>query len=297
MRLSIITINYNNPIGLEETILSVINQTNRNFEYVIVDGGSTKGDVNIIKKYDNEITKWISEPDSGIYNAMNKAVKMCNGEYCLFMNSGDTLYCNTTVDEIFQHTFTEDFVEGIITFKNRPGVFHFPVKDLNLSYFIYVTNNYHQASLIKRKMLLDNPYDETYRIAADMKFNMQCIINHNCSYRGINVVISIYECNGLSMTVNHDEEIRRIFEDLIPYRIIRDYEEHEFLHVWPFFKVYPKLQTLCTNPRLYSVILNICKLLGKKPSENQIRYLEKLKRNKNNEIYSSNRYYDNIKLS
>ena len=83
--------------GLESTIKSVDSQTNKNFEFIIVDGASNDGSLELIKKYDHVITRWVSEPDSGIYNAMNKGVKMATGEYCLFMNSGDLLYSSTTM--------------------------------------------------------------------------------------------------------------------------------------------------------------------------------------------------------
>ena len=90
MRLSIITINYNNREGLRKTIESVVNQTYRNFEYIIIDGGSTDGSVEVVKEYADRISYWVSEPDNGIYNAMNKGVLAANGKYIQFLNSGDT---------------------------------------------------------------------------------------------------------------------------------------------------------------------------------------------------------------
>ena len=91
MKLSVITINYNNRDGLRQTIESVVGQTYRDFEYIIIDGGSTDGSVDVIKEYADKIDYWVSEKDKGIYNAMNKGVAVALGEYCLFLNSGDTL--------------------------------------------------------------------------------------------------------------------------------------------------------------------------------------------------------------
>ena len=84
-KLSIITINYNNEKGLKSTIRSVVEQTRKDFEYIIIDGNSTDGSVNVIKEYSQHITFWVSEPDKGIYNAMNKGVEKASGEYCLFL--------------------------------------------------------------------------------------------------------------------------------------------------------------------------------------------------------------------
>src|SRR5690606_11240452 len=95
-KLSVITIVYNNIKDIERTIISVIKQSYNNIEYIIVDGASTDGTVDVIKKYDQEISKWISEPDSGIYNAMNKGLALATGDYVLFMNSVDEIYNSNT---------------------------------------------------------------------------------------------------------------------------------------------------------------------------------------------------------
>ena len=87
MKLSIITVNRNNKDGLEKTIRSVIRQTSHDYEYIIIDGASTDGSPEIIRNYEENITYWISEPDTGIYNAMNKGIRKAQGDYCLFLNS------------------------------------------------------------------------------------------------------------------------------------------------------------------------------------------------------------------
>ena len=100
MKYSIITINYNNRDGLEKTIQSVINQTCQDFEFIIIDGGSTDGSVDIIKKYNDRINYWVSEPDKGIYNAMNKGILQAHGEYLNFMNSGDCFFDNEVLNKV-----------------------------------------------------------------------------------------------------------------------------------------------------------------------------------------------------
>lgn len=90
--ISVVTVSYNAVATIEQTLLSVINQTYPNIEYIIIDGGSTDGTVDIIKKYADEIVYWISEPDKGIYDAMNKGIKKANGEWINFINAGDSYY-------------------------------------------------------------------------------------------------------------------------------------------------------------------------------------------------------------
>ena len=101
MKLSVITINYNNKEGLKKTIESVVSQIYQDFEYIVVDGGSTDGSIDIIREYDKHIDFWISEPDRGIYNAMNKGIKFSHGEFCLFLNSGDCLLSSTSISQVF----------------------------------------------------------------------------------------------------------------------------------------------------------------------------------------------------
>ena len=98
--ISIITVAYNASNTIETTILSVVNQTYPNIEYIIIDGGSTDGTIDIIKKYESKITKWISEPDKGIYDAMNKGINLARGEWINFMNCGDSFYENNTLQVI-----------------------------------------------------------------------------------------------------------------------------------------------------------------------------------------------------
>ena len=109
--ISIITVAYNAIQLIEATIKSVINQSYTSIEYIIIDGGSTDGTIDIIKKYDKYLAYWISEPDKGIYDAMNKAIKKANGDWINFMNCGDTFVDENVISEIFQtpgeHTMTQ----------------------------------------------------------------------------------------------------------------------------------------------------------------------------------------------
>lgn len=245
MRLSIITVNYNNKTGLERTIKSIEEQTYKNFEYIIIDGASVDGSIELIRKHEQYVTKWISEPDTGIYNAMNKGIRMASGKYCLFINSGDELYSPQTVERICKLDFDEDFVQGIIyREKGCKKYFIKPPKDVTLAFYIYGNNNYHQASLIKRQLLLEHPYDESLHIAADYKFNIECLVKYNCSYRPINEIVAKYEFGGRSITVKHDEEPNLIYKELFPQRILADYINMEFCYKFPIKYIMPFLRII-----------------------------------------------------
>ncbi|MFT4805390.1 MAG: glycosyltransferase involved in cell wall biosynthesis, partial [Psychroserpens sp.] len=100
MKLSIITINFNNAVGLKKTIESVVNQTSNDFEYIVIDGGSNDGSVDVIKEYEAKVSYWVSEVDKGIYHAMNKGILLAKGDYLEFLNSGDILVNETVIQKI-----------------------------------------------------------------------------------------------------------------------------------------------------------------------------------------------------
>jgi glycosyltransferase involved in cell wall biosynthesis len=124
-KISIITVVYNSARFLEATVQSIVNQTFKNFEYIIIDGGSTDGTLEIIGKYENQISRWTTGPDSGLYDAMNKGMDLATGQYLWFINAGDEIYDNETLSKIFnaEATNAEIFYgETLIIEQNRNEV-------------------------------------------------------------------------------------------------------------------------------------------------------------------------------
>lgn len=197
MKLSIITINYNNRNGLEKTIKSVINQSFHDFEYIIIDGGSNDGSVDVIKKYASKIDYWISESDNGIYNAMNKGIDVAKGQYCIFINSGDCLYSSETLLNSTIELDGTDIVTGTLMLDNDE---QWPAPEKVTIPYLYEGSLSHPASFIKTSLLKKMHYDEKLKIVSDWKFFVQCLLNDNATYKSIPVIISIFDTSGISMT-------------------------------------------------------------------------------------------------
>lgn len=216
MLISVITINYNNAAGLRKTVASVREQTFNDFEYIIIDGGSTDGSSEIIDTIPTAYS--CSERDAGIYDAMNKGVAHARGEYVLFLNSGDVL----ASAEVLAHTANAldgiDIVYGSLTFR-------YPQKDFTRQYpaqlsaaFFYKDTLPHPASFIRRELLTRTPYSTTYRIVSDWIFFMREIVINNASYRRIDELITIFMVNGVSTdhTLEHSERQQALHDFFSP---------------------------------------------------------------------------------
>lgn len=226
MKLSIITINFNDHAGLDKTIQSVINQTFKDFEYIVIDGASTDGSVDVIKKYADKLTHWVSEPDTGIYNAMNKGTRLAKGEYCLYLNSGDFLAADDVLEKAFGYNFTEDIVScNLILFDHFKKTLQKPPQHISL--FTFFNGSLpHPSTFIKRELLNSlGGYNESYRIMSDWCFFLEALIVQQCSYRTLDVLLSKFNCFGISSTSSVDDSTKYI-EDRFP-RIMDDYIPYE----------------------------------------------------------------------
>ncbi len=194
--ITIITVSYNAINTIEETIKSVINQTYPNLEFIIIDGKSKDGTLDIIKKYENKISYWISESDKGIYDAMNKGIKIARGEYINFMNCGDTFYSNTAIQDII-NACNQD---SDIIYGNTNRIFDiggFIKKGQTATIKNYMPFG-HQASFTKSSLMKEHYFDTYYKICADRHFFYKAFQNGK-KFEFVDVTICNYEAeNGYS---------------------------------------------------------------------------------------------------
>lgn len=226
MRYSVITINYNNVDGLRRTIESVVRQTSVDYEYIVIDGGSTDGSLDVIKEYDSSISYWISERDNGIYHAMNKGVIHASGDYCIFMNSGDAFFDDNVLNNLSICNYRDDIIVGKVTIDAQNHIISPPpiLGELTL-YHLYSGSIPHQGSFIRTDLLRTHPYDENLKISSDWKFFVQTLIFDNCSIRYVDVFIARYDIDGYSSTHQKQmqQEKERILSDMFPPRVLSDY--------------------------------------------------------------------------
>lgn len=223
-KVSIITINYNNAEGLKHTIKSVLEQTFRDVEYIVIDGGSSDNSVEVIKSFEDNIDFWISEPDKGIYNAMNKGVSHAHGEYCLFLNSGDFLYDSDSLEALCSNELTADVVAANLQCDDSSGNTNVPPEEISFSFF-FISSIPHPATLIRTTLLRDLPYREDYKIISDWIFFFEALILKNVSYQHIDVFLSKFDMNGVSR--NREKKLleqERYMSTIMPPRLYNDYQ-------------------------------------------------------------------------
>lgn len=230
MKFSIITINRNNAVGLEKTIQSVINQTLTDYEYIVIDGGSTDDSIDIIKRYNDKISYWVSEPDRGIYHAMNKGIEQAKGEYVELLNSGDWLCQPDTLQKLLTFNSTADIIYGNMLKVYPDGRLindkGFHRSDLTLADMYFHTLN-HSSSFVKRKLFdVYGLFNEDYKIVSDWVFFLKAIGLGKASVEYVDVNVNFFDMTGIS---NSQRKLRFEERELelnksIPHKIRKDYE-------------------------------------------------------------------------
>ena len=263
MKLSIITINYNNAEGLRRTLESVAAQTYSEIEHVIVDAASTDGSVDIIKEYADtsmHTVIWSSEKDKGIYNGMNKGIRNATGEYVQILNSGDVLAApdvtakmiaalnnemirdkslNDGVAILYGNMIKKDYSTGKILGKSKEV-------EYGLRQYYTSTMN-HDCCYIRRDLFEKyGLYDESLKIVSDWKWFLQVIGLGNVKPVYVDIDVTIFDASGISETnlKLRNEERRKVLEELLPPAILADYDNYAFpieqfkrlkkYHMWPF---------------------------------------------------------------
>ena len=228
MKLSIITVNYNDSKGLERTINSVISQSFHDYEFIIIDGGSTDDSVDVIRKYGQYIDYWVSEPDGGIYPGMNKGLRQAKGEYVNFMNGGDCYHSADVLEKIFALDTDADIITGAHSENGLRNVGKGGVTMLDL----YKWAIDHQASFIRREVAQRHPYDEKYRIVSDWKFFIEALVLDNCTFYYTDTIVVDVDMEGISNT-NFEldkKEREAVLKELFPERILEDYKLLASIH-------------------------------------------------------------------
>lgn len=204
MKLSVITINFNNKEGLAKTIVSVVGQTTRDFEWIIIDGGSTDGSRELVENNSDYITYYVSEPDKGIYNAMNKGIVASHGEYLLFLNSGDYLYNKDVIEQVIPLLRDKDIYVGRINSIGKDNASEEEQADfspegiLKKLTFTWIP---HQASFFKRTLFdTYGMYREDQRIVSDWWAYFYSLVIGQATIESLPFVISNYNIEGISAT-------------------------------------------------------------------------------------------------
>lgn len=209
MLISIITINYNHLQGLEKTMTSVINQSYPNIEYIIIDGGSTDGSKSYIENFHQDLAYWVSEPDKGIYHAMNKGINQATGDYLLFLNSGDWLVSADILESIEPSQFSHDLIscrlhvvgDGIDYIKETPDTIRFS--------FLFRRSLPHQSTFIKKHLFETvGQYDENLKFVSDWKFFILAICKFKASFYSDHTILSNYNLFGFSSIQENYEMLK-----------------------------------------------------------------------------------------
>lgn len=273
MKLSIVTINYNNADGLRKTMESVFAQTCKEFEYIVIDGASTDGSVEIIKEYAQKAESqeprvksviWTSEPDMGIYNAMNKGVRKATGEYVLMLNSGDYLVDEQVIEHVLPELDGTDIVQGnVITEQNGERIIKRGYGKSDISFIDVMWGNFlHQASFCRRDLFERYGYfDESYRIGGDTVFYAKCLGFGDATFKYVDQNIAYFDDGGVSAASSgkwyeiHKEENLR-YRQMFSQRMWRMRTEEENK-----IRLYDKLHAHKWSWNLTMVISSLVNLL------------------------------------
>ena len=209
---SIITINLNNAAGLRQTMDSVLAQSFPDFEYLVIDGGSTDGSVELIEKYAAKITYWVSERDAGIFDAMNKGIAAATGKYCLFLNSGDYLYQADVLGQVAKIGVSADVIYGdVIQSAEGNMLRRVNSPDILTPFFLLTGAVAHPAQFIRRDLFFDYGFYSTeYRMSSDYAFIVKLFFKTKFEYRHLPIPVAVFDLSGLS---NHPANVTLYYNE------------------------------------------------------------------------------------
>lgn len=241
MKISVITVNYNDVEGLRRTMESVAKQTYHNFEHIVIDGGSNDGSVDIIKEYVNQCIMydvlWVSEKDKGIYNAMNKGIRMAKGEYIQFLNSGDWYAAPDVLERVaveLEKNINPEMLFGTCIDIDDEGKRYPQGKNIQYSLLqLYESSFPHETSFFKRELFDADKYgmfDESLRIVSDWKWFLKAIGLGQLKPIFVDIDVALFDVHGISSTHKDLDwkERRKVLEEELSPAILRDYDKYAF---------------------------------------------------------------------
>lgn len=232
-KISIITVVFNGVRTIEETIISVSEQTYKDYEYIIIDGGSTDGTLEIISKHQSKVFFWISEQDKGIYNAMNKGVSYARGEFIYFLGADDVFFDNYVLEKFSNYLIGNNVFYGNVIFKKLNKLYD----EKFYSYKLATRNISHQSIFYPQKLLIENKFKEIYNIFADYELNIRLFNKFKFIY--VSLVVAIFDDTGASGSNTIDKNfeknrlkiIKKYFSfQVYLYRILRSWAAKKFIH-------------------------------------------------------------------
>jgi glycosyltransferase involved in cell wall biosynthesis len=252
--LSIITINYNDAIGLKKTMDSIANQTCKDFEHIVIDGNSNDTSLGVIKAFSYNNLQYKSEADSGIYNAMNKGIEMVTGDYILFLNSGDVLENENVVTSVIPY-LEKDYavLAGAIIFNEATGMrLREHPEHLSFSYLVGNAIS-HPSTFIKRSLFTKyGNYDETFKIVSDWAFFLKVLGLNNETYFKLPETITIFDTTGISSREENFEaaykERRKVLESFFPRVFNNEDDTYVFNKFISKNRRFKYLKTIDTSP-------------------------------------------------
>lgn len=216
-KISIITAVYNGVNTIEQAISSVVNQTYQNIEYIIIDGGSNDGTVDIIRKYEDKITYWVSEPDDGIYDAFKKGLLVAKGEYIQFLGSDDCLVAEDTLEKTVKNLNENVDILSCCVYLVHESL----CKQVLLSNSQAINKSEFKGDMIphngmftRRSLFNIYPFDEKYKLRSDYKFFLQCYFDESVRFRFVDLPVVYYSASGTSSYNDLTDETLKIYKDL-----------------------------------------------------------------------------------
>ena len=263
MKFSIITVNYNNCEGLRKTIESVVSQTYHDYEFIVIDGGSTDGSADVLKEHDKDITYWVSEKDTGIYNGMNKGIAKAKGDYLNFMNSGDCFFASDVLQRVAAYESNADFIVGRdyhYSSEKQQGHASIQPPRTSMMHFFVATLD-HQSSFIRRELFCGSPYREDYRLVSDWIVFTEKIVSEGKRVQFIPDIVCQREEGGISdqQWERNRKEIHTFLNSYLPQGVYDDYSTLSKLDKTSLYRLFD----IIDNTKKRKCLVTCIKLINK----------------------------------